>query len=154
MSGLTTRRSDLLPTPAPSSESVSRRMAMVRTAGTEPELRLRRILHGRGLRYRVNYRPANGPRCRVDIAFPAPRVAVFVDGCFWHGCPSHASWPKSNADWWRAKIEHTRERDRQTMLALEESGWVVIRAWEHDAPEAVAATIERAVVDRRIRVAL
>jgi DNA mismatch endonuclease (patch repair protein) len=76
-------------------------------------------------------------------------VAVFVDGCFWHGCPLHPSWPKSNADWWRAKIEHTRDRDRQMALALEKSSWAVIRSWEHEEPGTVAAVVERTIAERQ-----
>lgn len=140
---------DLSRTAPPSSPAVSRRMSLVRTTGTTPEVRLRSILHRRGLRYRIDYRPRVPVRCRLDVAFTAAQVAVLVDGCFWHGCPEHASWPKSNATWWRAKIDRTRERDRQTTVALEHAGWAVIRIWEHEIPEDAADRVERLVLDRR-----
>jgi DNA mismatch endonuclease (patch repair protein) len=78
---------------------------------------------------------------------------VFVDGCFWHGCPEHASWPKANGEWWRAKIEHTRERDERISSALGGAGWLVMRFWEHDDPTATADTVENAVLSRRARTA-
>ncbi len=135
--------------PIPTSDAVSRRMSLVRTDGTDPELRLRTILHARGLRYRVNRQPCRAVRCRADLVFGSARVAVFVDGCFWHGCPQHASWPRSNAEWWRAKIEKNRRRDAETARSLAATGWLVIRIWEHDDPAAAAAIVEAAVLDRR-----
>jgi DNA mismatch endonuclease, patch repair protein len=108
--------------------------------GTSPELLLRSELHRRGLRYRVHYafRLAGLTRRRCDLAFPRQRVAVFVDGCFWHACPVHATAPKSNADWWRAKLSANVARDRDTDEKLRASDWEVIRIWEHE-PEAAAA---------------
>jgi DNA mismatch endonuclease (patch repair protein) len=84
-------------------------------------------------------------RSRADIAFTRVRVAVFVDGCFWHGCPQHATLPKANRDWWRSKIVANRERDERISKALEAIGWRVIRAWEHEDPIAVAQTIIEAI---------
>jgi len=81
-------------------------------------------------------------RRRVDIAFLSARVAVFVDGCFWHGCPEHATWPASNADFWRQKIETNRRRDADTNAKLERAGWRVVRVWEHEDPSAAASRIE------------
>ncbi len=78
---------------------------------------------------------------------------MFVDGCFWHGCPDHASWPKANGEWWRAKIEQTRERDERISSALVGAGWLVMRFWEHDDPTAIADTVENAVLGRRARTA-
>ena len=79
------------------------------------------------------------------MVFTRRRVAVFVDGCFWHGCPEHGSWPKANASWWREKIEANTERDRRVTERLESAGWTVIRIWEHEDPEAAADRIEKAV---------
>jgi DNA mismatch endonuclease (patch repair protein) len=124
-------------------------MAMVRTSGTLPEMRLRSILHRRGLRYRVDYRPPVAVRCRLDIAFTVARVAVLVDGCFWHGCPEHASWPKSNADWWRAKIDRNRERDAKATHALRDAGWAVLRVWEHESAEDAADRVQGLLCERR-----
>ena len=138
-------------TPPPSSEAVSRRMARVRTAGTAPEQRLRTLLHSRGLRYRVNRQPSAAIRCRPDLVFGPARVAVFIDGCFWHGCPQHASWPKSNAEWWRQKIAKNQRRDAETSRRLTEEGWLVLRIWEHMDPTEAAKTIQLAVRERRSR---
>jgi DNA mismatch endonuclease, patch repair protein len=115
---------------------------------TPAELRIRRVLHARGLRYSVDVKPLpNSPR-RADIVFRRALLAVFVDGCFWHGCPLHASWPKTNARFWREKINANRRRDEDTNLRLRDAGWLVIRAWEHEQPEKVAVRIVRAVRHR------
>ncbi|GAA4918116.1 hypothetical protein GCM10023237_70140 [Streptomyces coeruleoprunus] len=84
------------------------------------------------------------PRRTIDIAFPGTRIAVFLDGCFWHGCPQHATHPKSNADWWRTKLEKNVARDRETTEHLEAAGWTVLRFWEHEAPDAVARAVAEA----------
>lgn len=128
-----------------SSKEASRRMKKVRRAGTSSEMELRRALHARGLRYRVDAPVLSDKRRRVDIAFISARVAVFVDGCFWHGCPEHATWPASNADFWRQKIEANQRRDRDTDARLREAGWQVLRAWEHEDPEPIAIHIETLV---------
>jgi DNA mismatch endonuclease, patch repair protein len=120
-------------------------MKKVRRAGTSAEMELRRALHARGLRYRVNVPVLPDKRRRVDIAFSAARVAVFVDGCFWHGCPEHATWPASNADFWRRKIETNQRRDRDTDAQLRNRGWQVVRVWEHEDPEQMATRIENLV---------
>jgi DNA mismatch endonuclease, patch repair protein len=112
-------------------------MQSVKRRDTRPELRLRSALHGRGLRFFVDRSPLSGTRKRADIVFPTKRVAVFVDGCFWHGCPLHGTWPKNNADWWRDKIESNQRRDRETDEQLECAGWQVVRIWEHEGDEAV-----------------
>jgi DNA mismatch endonuclease (patch repair protein) len=80
-------------------------------------------------------------RRTADIAFPRRRVAVFVDGCFWHGCPQHATWPKENAEWWRTKIEENRSRDRDTDARLRSDGWQVVRVWEHEDMAAAATRV-------------
>lgn len=107
---------------------------------TEPEKRVRNLLHGMGLRYRVDYSPLGGRR-RADIVFTRSRIAVFIDGCFWHGCPEHYIAPKSNAGYWSSKIARNTERDAETAAELEEAGWKVFRAWEHEVPDTVANSI-------------
>jgi DNA mismatch endonuclease (patch repair protein) len=98
------------------------------------------------MRFFVDRAPlAHSPRRRADIVFPRSRIAVFVDGCFWHGCPEHASWPKSNAAWWRNKIETNRNRDLATDQALTVAGWTVIRVWEHESAEKAADRVELAL---------
>lgn len=133
---------------SPSSHEASRRMARVRQKGTRAELNLRRILHARGLRYRLHVPLLTKPRRVADIVFPRVRIAVFVDGCFWHGCPEHASWPKSNAAFWREKIETNRFRDADTDQRLNVLGWKIVRIWEHeDASDAANRIAE--LVDAR-----
>lgn len=116
----------------PSSPEASRRLSRVRQKGTSAELALRKELHERGLRYRLHVPLLTKPRRVADIVFPRARTAVFVDGCFWHGCPEHASWPKSNPDFWRKKIEANRVRDADTDQRLNALGWKTVRVWEHE----------------------
>ncbi|WP_223184365.1 very short patch repair endonuclease [Streptomyces sp. CBMA152] len=108
---------------------------------TKPELALRHAVHALGLRYRVAYRPIPSVRRTADLVFTKARLAVFLDGCFWHGCPSHHTVSKTNADYWSAKVETNRKRDRQTDRLLEEAGWTVLRIWEHEDPTAAAARV-------------
>ena len=129
----------------PSSPEISRRMAKVRQKGTDAEIALRRELYRRGLRYRVGYEVLKKPRRVADVAFPGLRIAVFVDGCFWHGCPEHASWPKQNAEFWRQKIEANQLRDVDTNERLRSMGWTVLRFWEHESPIEAAETVEQTV---------
>jgi DNA mismatch endonuclease (patch repair protein) len=110
-----------------------------RRRDTGPELRLRSALHALGLRYRVDRRPVAAVPCRADIVFTRRRVAIFVDGCYWHGCPTHHVTPATNRPYWTAKIDGNRARDATTTRAIEAAGWRVIRVWEHD-DAAVAAT--------------
>lgn len=130
---------------SPSSHEASRRMARVRQKGTDVELALRRALHAKGLRYRLHVPLLSKPRRVPDIVFPRRKVAVFVDGCFWHGCPQHASWPKSNAQFWRDKIETNMARDADTDRRLHELGWRVVRVWAHEAADEAAKRIETIV---------
>lgn len=124
--------------PGSSSVQVSTRMSRARRRDTAPEVALRRALHARGLRFRVAY-PVPGQRRRtIDIAFTKAKVAVFVDGCFWHGCPDHGTNPRSNSLWWQEKLAANAARDADTDRVLRELGWRVIRIWEHESP-AVAA---------------
>ncbi len=108
---------------------------------TSPELRLRSALHRRGLRFRVNRRVAPDLRATADISFGPARVAVFVDGCFWHQCPVHATMPKANQAWWSTKLAENVARDRRTDAALRERGWTVVRIWEHEDPDEAASLI-------------
>lgn len=125
---------------------VRRRMQAVRRRDTPGELALRAELHSRGLRYRVDARPAANLRSRADIVFSRARVAVFVDGCFWHGCERHQRLPAGpNQAWWRAKLASTGRRDAETSRRLRSEGWLVMRAWTHESMEHFAATIEIAV---------
>ena len=129
--------------------AASPRMRRQRERNTGPELALRRRLTRAGLRYRIHYRPLPGLVREADIAFPGLRVAVFVDGCFWHGCSEHRSLPRSNADFWLAKITKNGLRDRDTDNLLGQSGWQVLRLWEHLTEEQMAEKVIRLVVDRR-----
>lgn len=132
-----------------SSSETSRRMSKVRQTGTDAEISLRRELYRRGLRYRVNYEVLKKPRRVADVAFPGLRIAIFVDGCFWHGCPEHATWPKKNAEFWRQKIETNRLRDGDTNERLRSLGWTVLRFWEHESPTEAAAIVSCAVAKAR-----
>lgn len=133
----------------PSSHEASSRMARVPQKGTKAELGLRRILHSRGLRYRLHVTVLTKPRRVADIVFSSAHVAVFVDGCFWHGCPEHASWPKSNANFWREKIEANRVRDADTDQRLSALGWKTVRVWEHEDPSDAANRIAELVDARK-----
>jgi DNA mismatch endonuclease (patch repair protein) len=106
---------------------------------------VRRVLHARGLRYRVDVAVPPLLRRRADIVFTKARVAIFLDGCFWHGCPKHGTVPRRNRSWWRAKIAENQRRDRDTARVLTEFGWTVMRFWEHDDPAVAAARIEAVV---------
>jgi DNA mismatch endonuclease (patch repair protein) len=134
--------------PAPSSAVVRRRMQQQRRRDTRPELELRRALHAAGLRYRVERPVIPGMRRRADIVFGPAKVAVFVDGCFWHMCPQHATAPKANANWWREKLERNRARDRESDRLLHEQGWFPVRVWEHEDMAEAALTVAD-VVRRR-----
>lgn len=133
-------------TPAPSSHAARKRMKAARSRDTKPELALRSELHQRGLRFRVD-QPVleDRRRRRADLVFASRQVAVFVDGCFWHGCPTHGTWPKSNAEWWRAKINTNRARDADTNAELRRAGWIVVRVWEHELAVDSADRVEVAL---------
>lgn len=135
--------------PAASSENVRRRMQATRQRDTPSEIALRRELHRRGLRFRVHRRPVSSVKSHADIVFPRERVAVFVDGCFWHGCPEHGTWPAANAAWWRQKIEGNRARDRRVVKTLEGADWAVLRIWAHEPAERAADAVQRLVRSRR-----
>jgi len=119
---------------------------------TQPELAVRRGLHARGLRYRVDHPLPFDRRRRADIAFTRAKVAVFIDGCFWHGCPDHGTTPRTNSEFWSAKIARNRERDAETDLRLHQEGWLVLRFWEHDAiGDRVGAVVTAVVATLRRR---
>lgn len=124
-------------------------MQAVQQKDTAPEMRLRRALWHAGLRYRVNRRVAGA--C-PDISFPGPKVAVYVDGCFWHGCPRHYTAPKHNADYWATKLESNRERDQRHTRRLEQASWRVLRFWACQVEgelDRLVAMIESVVRDAR-----
>lgn len=118
-------------------------MSNTRGRDTTPEIAVRRLLHADGLRYRVNHRPSTEFRRTVDIAFTRQRVAILIDGCFWHGCPIHYVEPKTRTEFWRAKISGNMSRDAETERLLRQAGWRVLRFWEHEDPAEVALAIER-----------
>ena len=122
-----------------------RAMQANRRRDTSPELAVRRLVHAAGLRYRVDARPMPAARHRADMIFTRARVAVFVDGCWWHGCPKHYRPPTSNAAYWAGKVTRNRERDRLADEALSAAGWAVIRIWEHEPAEPAAQRIVAAV---------
>jgi DNA mismatch endonuclease (patch repair protein) len=116
-----------------------------RRRDTSPEMAIRRLAHAQGLRYRVDDKPLPDLNRRADLVFTRVKIAVFVDGCYWHRCPAHATSPKSHADYRGAKIARNRERDVGTNQRLSAAGWLASRAWEHDDPAVVVARIVDAV---------
>jgi len=117
-------------------------MQRQRRRDTTPELAVRRALHARGWRFRVDIPPLPGLRRRADIVFTRRRVAVYVDGCFWHSCPTHGTIPKSNQAWWVAKLRANVERDGDTERRLREAGWTTVRLWEHISLEDALIVVE------------
>jgi len=142
------RRCVELSRPLASSETARKRMRSTQQRDTPAELRIRKLLHAMGLRYSVDAKPLEDSPRRADVVFRHARVAVFVDGCFWHGCPEHGTWPKANDQFWRAKILANIERDANTNDRLRERGWLVIRVWEHEDLSAAAARIAKRVRSR------
>lgn len=124
-------------------------MTANRGRDTGPERAVRSAVHGLGLRYRVNTRPEPSLRRTADLVFRRAKVAVFVDGCFWHSCPLHRTRPRANDRFWSTKLERTVARDLETTDALEAAGWLVLRFWEHEDPDEVAERIREAVLSRR-----
>jgi DNA mismatch endonuclease (patch repair protein) len=125
--------------PVPLDAATSARLRRQRRSATKPEVALRRELHHRGLRFRVNHPALPG---RPDIAFTRAKVAVFVDGCFWHCCPDHGTLPRNNREWWSAKLDRNVIRDRAKDAALTDLGWSVLHVWEHEAADIAANRIE------------
>ncbi|WP_433555820.1 very short patch repair endonuclease [Pseudonocardia xinjiangensis] len=137
--------------PAPLTPGRSRNMQANRRANTKPEVALRSALHRLGYRFRKDHllRLDGGIRARPDIVFTARKVAVFVDGCFWHVCPEHGRYPTTNDWYWTPKLRRNLERDQLVNGALVEHGWQVLRIWEHqtieESTELVAAVLKSAV---------
>lgn len=129
--------------------ATSLRMSRQARRDTAPELCLRRLLFARGLRYRVDAPLPGMPRRRADVLFTRRRVAVFIDGCFWHSCPVHGTVPRSNRDWWVAKLDKNTARDRDTDTYLSANGWMVLRFWEHEDMELAADVVEQVVRKRK-----
>lgn len=121
-------------------------MQAIRSQDTTPELAVRRRLHAAGLRYRVAIRPLPSLRRKADIIFTKAKIAVFIDGCFWHGCPEHGNrhW-QHNVEYWPDKIARNRARDTETTELLTAAGWRVLRFWEHQDPDSVAVAVVDAV---------
>ena len=131
--------------PTASSDAARSTMKANRRRDTGPELAVRRALHARGMRYRVDHPLPFDRRRRADIAFTRAKVAVFIDGCFWHGCPMHGTTPRTNTAFWVEKIARNRARDNDTTNRLEADGWVVLRFWEHEEAASVASSVSLVV---------
>lgn len=132
--------------PPASSDAARATMRANRGRDTGPELAVRRALYAMGLRYRVNYPLPFDRRRRADIAFTRAKVAVFIDGCFWHGCPEHGSAPRTNSAFWSEKIARNQARDLDTSQRLTAAGWTVLRFWEHDDVDECADAVVREVI--------
>jgi DNA mismatch endonuclease (patch repair protein) len=129
-------------------DATRRRMSRQPSRDTSPERALRSRLHRMGLRFRIHRRPVVGVRREADLVFPGARVAVFVDGCFWHRCPHHGTSPKNNGAWWAAKLATNVARDADTDRRLAEAGWQVVRIWEHEETEVAAVRVAGVVYER------
>ncbi|WP_373293685.1 very short patch repair endonuclease [Actinomadura livida] len=128
-----------------SSPGVRKSMQANKGRDTKPELALRRAVHALGLRYRVSHRPVPAVRRTADLVFTRAKVAVFMDGCFWHGCPQHHTKSATNADYWAEKVRRNRERDAETDRLFLDAGWLVLRFWEHEEPNEAALQIAEQV---------
>lgn len=140
---------DAAPASWASTPAIRRTMQGNRGRDTAPEMAVRRAAHALGLRYRVSQRPLPFLRRTADLIFTTAKVAVFVDGCYWHRCPSHYVAPRKNADFWGEKISSNVRRDRETDRILADNGWLVLRYWEHEDPQVVAEKIRLEVGRRR-----
>jgi DNA mismatch endonuclease, patch repair protein len=139
-----------LPYPQPTSSAVSAAMRGNRSLDSKPELALRSLLHRAGYRFRKHrVILTDDLRVRPDLVFVQQRVAIFVDGCFWHGCPQHGRKPRVNEAYWTPKLERNQVRDKRVDAALQKDGWAVIRIWEHDPPAVALRKVGR-VLERRI----
>ena len=130
-----------IPKPCPSSEAAIARMKAAKPRNTIPEKALRSMLYRKGLRFRLDQKPIGNLNRRADIVFRSAKIAIFVDGCFWHGCPVHGTQSKSNAEYWAMKIKQNQDRDIDTTNRLKAAGWKVIRVWEHEDPEEASQRI-------------
>jgi DNA mismatch endonuclease (patch repair protein) len=120
-----------------------------RAQDTRPELAVRSALHKLGLRFRKHAQPLKGLRCQADVIFPREKVAVFVDGCFWHGCPDHGRVPSDRNGYWAAKLGGNMERDQRNNKALSAAGWLALRYWEHEDPGRISLDVQAVVLRRR-----
>ncbi|MEV4684398.1 very short patch repair endonuclease [Streptomyces kurssanovii] len=132
-----------------SSAARRRNMQAIRSRDTQPELLIRQLVHASGLRYRVAARPLPRLRRTADMVFRPAKVAVFIDGCYWHGCPQHYVPPKTNSGYWSDKVLRNMSRDRDTDQQLREAGWLVLRFWEHEDSDSCARQIATTVRERR-----
>lgn len=138
--------------PPAKSDQIRARLSRQPRRDTKPELALRRELHARGFRFFVDRKPVANLRSRADVVFPRRKVAIFVDGCFWHSCTAHGTLPKSNTEWWTAKLIENQRRDAATSRSLIQAGWTVLRFWEHIDPKLAANLVEETLTGRaRIR---
>lgn len=134
--------------PTPSSEAALKRMQSAKPRDTAPEKALRSALHSKGLRFRIDQKIIKKLNRKADIVFRSAKVAVLVDGCFWHGCPFHGTRAKANAEFWKNKIAHNQARDLDTNVQFKKAGWRVVRVWEHEDPGKVSQKIYSIVVKR------
>jgi DNA mismatch endonuclease (patch repair protein) len=126
-------------------------MRATRRRDTALELAVRAQLEGRGNEFRVDAQPIPALGRRADVLFERERVAIYLDGCFWHGCPAHGTWPQANAEFWREKIRTNQARDRDSDRRLRDAGWTVLRYWEHEDASTVARDIHAVVAERASR---
>lgn len=136
--------------PVPSSHAALKRMQAAKPRDTAPEKLLRSALFKKGLRFRVDARPIHELNRKADIVFRVAKVAIFVDGCFWHGCPIHGTQAKANAEFWQNKLKQNQLRDLDTNEKLKKAGWKVFRVWEHENSDEAAEKIVKIVMKRRI----
>lgn len=131
--------------PEPPTPAVRARMQATGQRDTPAEIAIRRLLHNRGHRYRVDFKPVPHLRSKADIVFTRSKLAVYVDGCFWHGCPIHGTYPTKNRDFWCEKIQANRSRDERVTSALLAAGWKVVRIWEHEEAYVAVERVEEAL---------
>jgi DNA mismatch endonuclease, patch repair protein len=131
--------------PEPLDDAIRRRMQRQRRRDTTLEYSIRRRLHALGYRFRIDYRPEASLRCRGDLVFTRAKVVVFVDGCFWHGCPDHGTTPRNNAAWWTEKLAANIARDLRNTEALVALGWTVVRIWEHEHVDLAVLRVMEAI---------
>lgn len=123
-------------------------MQAIRSRDTQPEILIRRLVHAQGLRYRVSARPISDLRRTADMVFRPTKVAVFIDGCYWHGCPEHYVPPRTNSGYWSEKVLRNVQRDRDTDQRLKDAGWLALRFWEHEPSEMCAQRIVATITER------
>lgn len=138
-------RLEVVPRESWASSSGVRRSMQSNHRDTRLELDLRSALHRMGLRFRIHKRPIKDLRCEADLVFRRLRVAIFLDGCFWHGCPIHATYPVAHGDWWAIKLAGNIRRDRRNDQLLADAGWTVMRLWEHQSIDGMAAAVKEAI---------